>query len=345
MATCSTSAWVSKRSVARTTLVLTQPDIERVIDMRDAIRIIARAFMAQAKGETVMPPKVYLPLPQGSDFRAMPAYVASPACCGMKWVNVHPRNPSKGLPTVMGTLIINDPKTGFALAVMDGLSITRLRTGAAAGVAAKALARRDTRLVGLIGCGAQAFDQIWALAELFRVREVKVWGYRPGEAARWCRSAARRLAVSWTPVKTVQDAVVDADLVVTVTPSRRPLVKRAWVKPGTHINAIGADAPGKQELDPQILRDATVIVDDRKQAVHGGEVNVPLAKGVVRLQHIHATLGEVLLGRVAGRTRAEELTVFDSTGIAVHDVALGYEVFRRAGRARRGHAVRFFSTP
>jgi len=326
----------------RTTLVLTQPDIERLIDMETAIRIVEQTFKAQVQGRVIMPPKVYLPLPDHSDFRAMPAYVAHPEACGIKWVNVHPSNRSRGLPTVMGTIIMNDPKTGFPLAVLDGLSITRLRTGAAAGVAAKTMARPNSHRVGLVGCGAQAFHQLWALVELFQLRQVTVWGHRAGEARRFCAWARRRLQVDLVPSKTVKACVQEADLIVTITPSRRPLVKRAWVKPGTHLNAIGADAPGKQELDPAILRDAKVVVDDKQQAIHGGEINVPISHGRFEPNAIHATLAEVLLGRARGRTRADELTVFDSTGIAVHDVALGSAIVRQAHRHRRGQSVRFF---
>jgi alanine dehydrogenase len=326
----------------RQTLILTQPEIERLVDMRTAIRVIEAAFKAHARGEVVMPPKIYLPLPDQSDFRAMPAYLAHPPSCGIKWVNVHPRNRRKGLPTVMGTVILNDPKTGFPLAVMDGLSITRLRTAAAAGVAAKALARRDSRVVGLVGCGAQAFHQILALAELFRLREVRVWGHRPGEARRFCARVRRRLRLAWVPVPSVEACVRAADLIVTVTTSRRPLVRRAWVAPGTHINAIGADAPGKQELDPAMLRDAKVVVDDTTQAIHGGELNVPISRGLFQPTAIHATLGDVLLGNAPGRSRADDLTVFDSTGIAVHDVALGYAIVRQALRRRVGRTIRFF---
>jgi alanine dehydrogenase len=326
----------------RKTLILTQADITRLMDMKTAIRVVEEAFKAQTRGDVVMPPKVYLQLPRQSDFRAMPAYVAHPAACGIKWVNVHPRNRANGLPTVMGIIVINEPATGFPLAVLDGLSVTRMRTGAAAGVAAKALARRDARVAGLVGCGAQALDQLLALVELFRLRRVKVWGYRPREAARFCAQARRRVAVELAPVGSVQDCVREADLVVTITPSRRPLVMRDEVAPGAHINAMGADAPGKQELDPRILRDAKVVVDEKRQAIHGGEINVPIAKGLFQARAIHATLGEVLLGHAAGRTRRDELTVFDSTGIAVHDVALGAEIVRRAVRLRVGRPVRLF---
>ena len=325
------------------TVILTQRDVESLVTMKTAVRVITQAFKAQARGEVIMPSKVYLMLPDRlSDFRAMPAYVAHPPRCGIKWVNVHPGNRAKGLPTVMGTILLNDPATGCPLAVLDGLSVTRLRTGAAAGVAANALARRGSRRVGLVGCGAQALSQLLALAEFFPLREVMVWGYRRGEAARFCASARRQLSAKLVPVTTVKACVSEAEIVVTLTPSRRPLVRRAWLAPGTHINAIGADAPGKQELDPRILREATVIVDDRDQAIHGGEINVPITQGLFHPREIHATLGEVLLGTASGRTRASELTVFDSTGVAVHDVALGHAIVRLAIRHRRGRTVQLF---
>ncbi len=328
----------------RRTLLLTQRDIERLMTMKTALRVVEQAFKAQANGAVLMPPKIYLTLPDGvSDFRAMPAYLAHPAACGIKWVNVHPRNRTKGLPTVMAIIVINDPATGFPLAVLDGLSVTRMRTGAAAGVAAKTLARPRSKVVGLVGCGAQALSQLHALAERFALQEVRVWGYRSGESRRFCRQMRRRIPAALVPVATVASCVREADIVVTITPSRRPLVMRDWIRPGTHINAIGADAPGKQELDPRLLREAIVVVDDRAQAIHGGEINVPVAKGQFRPAAIRATLGEILLGRAAGRTSPQDITIFDSTGVAVHDVALGHAVVRQALRHRRGRSVQLFS--
>ncbi len=328
----------------RSTLILTQRDVARLIDMQTAIRVTREAFKAMARGQTVMPPKVYLPLPHQSDFRAMPAYVAHPTACGVKWVNVHPRNRTVGLPTVMAVIIINDPATGFPLAIMDGLLVTKLRTAAAAAVAAQTLARPTSQVVGLVGCGAQADIQLFALAELFALRRVDVWGRAAGEAEQFCRRMRRRLrGVVMTPCASVKRCVSEADLIVTITPSRRPLVQRAWLKPGAHINAIGADAPGKQELDWCILRDATVVVDDREQAIHGGEINVAVTKRQFNPHRIHATLGEVLLGRKRSRRSQEEMTVFDSTGLAIHDVALGAEIIRQARRRHVGRRVAFFS--
>ena len=326
------------------TLVVTQRDVERLIDMRTAIRVVRKAFQAMARGRTVMPPKLYLPLPQHSDFRAMPAYLSHPPACGVKWVNVHPANSRLGLPTVMAIIILNDPATGVPLAIMDGLLVTKLRTAAAAAVAAQVLARRNSHRVGLVGCGAQADAQLFALAEVFRLRHVKVWGRVLREAERFCRRMRRRLPnLQYQPCANLAQCVRDMDLVVTITPSRRPLVKRAWIAAGTHLNAIGADAPGKQELDWRILRDAMVVVDEREQAIHGGELNVPIRRGQYAPRRIHASLGEILIGRRPGRRTPAALTVFDSTGLAIHDVALGHEIVRRAKQRGLGRSVRLIA--
>ena len=328
----------------RTTLLLTQRDIERLIDLSVAIRVVREAWKAMARGEALMPPKLYLPLPRASDFRAMPAYLARPPVCGVKWVNVHPQNRRRGLPTVMAIIILNDPATGFPLAVMDGLWITKLRTAAATAVATQALARRDSRVIGLVGCGAQAEAQIEALAAVLPLARVKAWGYLAHEAQRFCRRMRRLLPrVRFEPCTSIERCVRDVEVLVTATSSRRALVKRAWLSPGVHINAIGADAPGKQELEPRILREATIVVDDREQSIHAGELNMPLRRGQLAPRHIHATLGEVLIGRKVGRRRRDELTVFDSTGLAIHDVALGDEIVRRASRRGLGRRIAFFT--
>jgi alanine dehydrogenase len=328
----------------RTTLLLTARDIRRLVDVSLTIRVVRGAFIAMARDEVVMPPKIYLPLPGGDDFRAMPAYQHRPPAAGLKWVNVHPRNRRVGLPTVMAVVIINDPATGFPLAVMDGLLITKLRTAAASAVAARALARPESRTIGLIGCGAQAGAQLEALAAVFRLSHVKVWGYVPGEAARFSQRMRRWLpGVRLEPCATLERCAREVDILTTLTPSHRPLVKLGWLSRGTHINAVGADAPGKQELDPAILARALVVVDEHEQAIHGGELNVAVSRGLFRPRDIHASLGDILIGRRHGRRSARELTVFDSTGLAIHDVALGAAIVRRARRRGLGRPVSLFS--
>jgi alanine dehydrogenase len=320
--------WLSERHVAK------------LSDVRSAIRSAQAACIALARGQAAMPPKLYLPLPGGNDFRAMPAWQAHPPMCGVKWVNVHPRNPRRGLPSVMAVILLNDPATGEPLAGLEGGLVTKLRTAAAAAVAARALARPGSRRVALVGCGAQADAQLEALAAVLPVRAARVWGRRPGEAARFCRRMRRRLPrVRLSAAPAIESCVRDADVIVTLTPSRRPLVRRGWVRAGAHINAIGADAPGKQELDPRLLQDAVVVVDDRAQALHAGELNVPVRRGQFRAGRIRATLGEILTGRRPGRRRDEEITVFDSTGLAVHDLALAAQILRRALREGVGRRV------
>ncbi len=274
------------------------------------------------EGRGKMPAKTYLSLEHG-DFRAMPA--ALPGSAGVKWVNVHPKNPSRGLPSIMAILIYNDPETGYPLAVMDATEITAYRTGAAAAIASKYLARHDSHTIGIIGAGFQAHTQILAHAELFNSITVNVFDVSNAAVDRLTQS------LSQFPVRncSIQEAVA-SDVVCTLTPSRSPIIRKEWIKPGTHINAVGADAPGKQELDPSIIKESIVVVDDIKQASGSGEINVPIQKGIYSVSEVYGTLAEVVAGKKKGRAHNNDVTVFDSTGIAVEDIAVAKLLFEKA---------------
>ena len=304
------------------TLLLDRSAIKTLIRMSDVINVVEEAFRMCGEGRGKMPAKIYLSVEHG-DFRAMPA--ALPGCAGMKWVNVHPQNPSLGLPTVMAILIYNDPETGYPLAIMDATEITAYRTGAAAAIASKYLARRGSHTIGIIGAGFQAHTQILAHAELFSPVSVNVFDVS--------KAAVDRLMCSFPQFSirncSIQE-VVASDIVCTLTPSRSPIVKREWITAGTHINAVGADAPGKQELDPSILKEAIVVVDDLKQASTSGEINVPIQKGIYNIREVHGTIAEVIVGKKKGRTDNKVITVFDSTGIAVEDIAVAKLLFEKA---------------
>jgi alanine dehydrogenase len=304
------------------TLLLDRNAIRTLIKMPDVINVVEGAFRMYGEGKGHMPAKTYLSVEHG-DFRAMPA--ALPGCAGMKWVNVHPQNPSLGLPSVMAILIYSDPETGYPLAIMDATEITACRTGAAAAIAPKYLARRDSHTIGIIGAGFQAYTQILAHAELFNPISINVFDVS--------RSAVDRLVDSLPKFSiancSVQEAVA-SDILCTLTPSRSPVVKKEWIAAGTHINAVGADAPGKQELDPSILKEAIVIVDDLEQASTSGEINVPIQKGIYAIDEVHGTLAELVLGKKQGRTDNTAITVFDSTGIAVEDIAVARLLFENA---------------
>lgn len=307
------------------TLLLDRNAIKTLIRMSDVINVVEEAFRMCGEGRGNMPAKTYLSVERG-DFRAMPA--ALPGCAGVKWVNVHPQNPSLGLPSIMAILIYSDPETGYPLAIMDATEITAYRTGAAAAVASKYLARPNSRTIGIIGAGAQAHTQMLAHGELFSPVSINVFDVYG--------TAVDRLICSFPQFSirncSIQEAVA-SDIVCTLTPSRSPIIKRDWVAAGTHINAVGADAPGKQELDPSILKEAIVVVDDPKQASTSGEINVPIQQGIYSIGEVYATLPELVAGKKEGRTDSKAITVFDSTGIAVEDIAVAKLLFEKAQQA------------
>jgi alanine dehydrogenase len=302
--------------------------IKEELSMRETIKVVENAFKLQAQGKTIMPCKMYLDLVEHhGDFRAMPAYIDGAA--GIKWVSVFPKNRELNLPTVMGTIILSDPDTGAVLAVMEGGFITEMRTGATGGVAVKYLARKTASVIGLIGAGVQAKTQIMAITEVLPgINEVKVFDINSGASATLAKEMGEKLKINIRAVDSIEQAAI-ADVIVTTTPSTKPILLRQHIKPGTHINAIGADAAGKQELDINILRDGKIIVDDVEQAAHSGEINAGLANNLISLNDIYSTLGQVITGMKKGRERDDEITIFDSTGLAIQDICCAKLVYER----------------
>ena len=299
------------------------PDADKGLDIAGVTLAVESAFADHGRGLVQMPPKVYVTLPDG-DFRTMPAYLPSLSIAGVKIVNVHPNNPAKGLPTVMALTVILDIASGRPVAILNATRLTDLRTGAAGAVAAKYLSPKKEIVLGVIGTGRQAEAQVNAIAQELQVREVRVWNRNAAHA----ESFAARLMTPENRSVSIERAC-DCDVVVTTTPSRSPIVKTEWIHEGTHINAIGADAPGKEELDPEILHRARVFVDDPAQAFHSGEVNVPITKGLFQTWMIAGTLGEVVIGK-RRRERPDEITVFDSTGLAIQDLAIAKIAMQKA---------------
>ena len=312
-------------------LILTGSQVMQVLDMDLALTSAQEAFRAYGEGRVNMPPKAYLTLAQG-DFRAMygEIFLADDHICGLKWVNVHPGNPAKGLLTVMAKILLNDPETGLEFADLDGTHITDYRTGAAGGVAVRYLARPDATRLGVIGAGAQARTQVAAIVKVRSIREIVVFDRHRQHSEAFASEVSAAFGVQARAAADPTEAVTGQDIEDTTTPSRTPVVKREWVSPGTHINAIGADAAGKQELAPAILSAAKVVVDDWARASHSGEINVALARGELTPEQVYGSLGEIVAGKKPGRVAPEEITVFDSTGLIIQDLALGLAVYRRA---------------
>lgn len=311
-------------------LWLNKNDVESLLDMTGTIAVVEEAFRQHGLGKVQMPPKLYLYFKKhNGDLRTMPAYLEEQDITGVKIVNVHPGNPAKNLPTVMALFVLNSTATGAPLAVMDGTYLTDMRTGASGGIAVKYLARKNAKTVGFVGTGNQARTQLMAINEVMDIEGVKAVSNSEKSVLAFRDEMEKRIGCDVVAKKNVKD-VCDCDILVTTTPSRKPVVMSAWISQGTHINAIGADAAGKEELDPAILRRAKVVVDDISQAYHSGEVNVPLSKGLIAADDICCEIGKVVAGMKKARTDDSDITVFDSTGLAIQDVACADMVYRKA---------------
>ena len=326
------------------TLILTDEDVRKLLDMREVMEVVERAFKEKGLSRVQMPKKSYLFYDKyDGDLRVMPSYLEALDVSAVKVVNSHPQNRSRyGLPTVMAVVVLVDPKSGFPMAVMSGSWLTAMRTGAAGGVAAKYLAREDSETLCFIGAGTQARTQLMALSVVLRsIKCVKVYDIDEAASKGFAEFSSKvveglKVEVCGTP----REAVEGADVITTATPSREPIVMDEWVGKGAHINCIGADAPGKEEIDPRILLRAKVVVDDVEQAVHGGEINVPIAKGLFKREQIYGELGEIVAGLKKGRESADEITVFTSTGLAIQDAVTARLAYEKALARGLGMRVR-----
>lgn len=316
------------------TLLLTDDEVKSLLSIDEVMGAVEKAFAEKSLGRVQMPAKTYLFYNKyNGDLRVMPSYLEEYEVSAVKIVNSHPENRIKyNLPTVMAVIILVEPKSGAPLAIMSGKTITDIRTGAAGGIAAKYLARRNSKIVGMVGAGAQAKTQLAGLLEVYKqFEEVRVWGlYGTSNefAAEMGLKYGDRCKI--VVVENVKDAVEEADIVVTTTPSRHPLVMDTMISSGIHFNCIGADAPGKEELDPAILKRAKIVVDDWEQASHGGEINVPLSQGIIGRENIWGEIGEIVAGLKRGREDPEEITLFTSTGLAVQDAVTAKIAYDKA---------------
>jgi ornithine cyclodeaminase/alanine dehydrogenase-like protein (mu-crystallin family) len=298
--------------------VLTAGHVLRAVSPSRAVDAVRKAFVEHAAGRWTMPPKVYVTNYPAGDFRAMPALGGGFAL--LKWINSFPGNPALGLPTVSGVVLLSDAESGQLRAVIDAASVTALRTGAAAVLAAEVLGRPDAAAAVVIGAGVNGR----AAARTFvdRGREVAMWDVDEARAA----EAARELGCDVAP--SLGEALA-ADIVVTVTPGHEALIGDDTLGPGQHVSLMGADGPGKAEATDGALLEGRLFCDDWEQASHGGELAHAVEAGLIDEGQVTA-IGEVLAGRAAGRSAAEEITLFDSTGLAIQDLAVALAAYEAA---------------
>jgi alanine dehydrogenase len=299
--------------------VFRSPEIEAALDPGEAVEVVRAAFVEHVRGAWVMPSKVYIPVDNG-DFRAMPAAGADHAV--LKWVTSFPDNPGRGLPTVMGLVLLSDARSGELRAVFDAGGITALRTGAAAVLATETLARPTVAPAAVIGCGVNGR----AVARTFvaRGRSVLLWDARPTQAD----VLAEELGDEAT-VATDRAEALASDIVATVTPGRAILFEHGTLHAGQHVSLMGADGSGKAEIAVDELLRARVICDEWEQASHNGDIGRAVEQGLLRRGDV-AELGRVLVGDEEGRRDEHEVTLFDSTGLAVQDLAVALAIYGKA---------------
>ena len=291
--------------------------VEDAVAPERALEAVRDAFIAYARGEWTMPPKVYVHAYPAGDFRAMPALGGGHAL--LKWVTSFPGNPAAGLPTVMGLVLVSDASNGVLRAVLDAGAVTALRTGAAAVLAAETLGRSDASSAAVIGAGVNG--RAAARTFLARGRRVALWDVDAGQARRVAAELGAEVAAS-------REEALTADLVVTVTPGREVLLTEGALAPGQHASLMGADGPGKQEIAVEELARVRVFSDEWEQASHGGDIAHAVEAGVLKRGDV-TELGAVLAGAAKGRRSAEEATVFDSTGLAIQDLAIALAALER----------------
>jgi len=299
-------------------VVLDGAAVEAAVSPERAVEAVREAFVAHAHGEWTMPPKVYVTNYPAGDFRAMPALGGGHAL--LKWITSFPGNPVRGLPTVTGVVLVSDALTGELRAVLDAASVTALRTGAAAVLAAEVLGRADARTAAVVGAGVNG--RAAARTFLARGRSVVLWDVDRGRA----EQAAAKLGCD---VAESLERALAADLLVTVTPGHEVLLHEGAARPGQHVSLMGADGPGKAEVSGPELARAHLFCDDWKQASHGGELAHAADAGIVTQDDVTA-IGDVLAGTARGRENEQEITMFDSTGLAIQDLAIALAALESA---------------
>jgi ornithine cyclodeaminase len=331
--------------MSREILLLREPEIRSLLDPEACIAAMERAFAAYSTGQAVLPSVIHLDVPERQgEIHIKAGYIRGGAYYAAKIVSGFPNNPQLGLSANDGMVVVFDAQTGAPCAfLLDNGFITDLRTGAAGACAAKHLARKHIRTVAVIGTGGQARYQVEMLALVRNFAEVRIWGRDSYKAQACAEDLGKRRGIpacNFAVTESVEAAVEDADLVITVTASRQPLLRAEWLSPGVTVIALGSDAPDKQELDADVLARADKIVADSvPQCLRLGEIHHAVASGTIPKDKIYAEFGEITAGLKPGRTSDEEIIVCDLTGVGVQDVAAASLVMERAKEKGVGQKV------
>jgi alanine dehydrogenase len=313
------------------TLILNREDVVKLLNMKDCMNAVERAFSELACGSAVLPLRINITPPDGLALY-MPAYLKEMNALACKVVTVYKNNPAKfKLPTTIGKLMLQNPETGEVICIMDAGYLTAVRTGAASGVATKYLARENGAMTaGIFGAGVQAKMQLWAVSEARKLSKVLVYDTSRDAMKKFAAEMKANLKVDIVTASSPDEAL-EADIICTASSSPTPVFDGKYVKEGTHINGIGSHTPGARELDTEIIKRSKFIGDSKTACFNeAGDIMIPLKEGAIDETHFHAELGEVITGRKPGRETEKEITLFKSNGLAIQDAAAAKLVYDKA---------------
>jgi alanine dehydrogenase len=313
-------------------LILSREQVQELLDMRAAIEAVESGLVEFSAGQAVMPVRVTTPVPaHGGIVLGMPAFLGQTNALGTKIVTVYKNNPSRGLPTILAVVVVNDPETGKVEAIMDGGYLTAVRTAAASAVGTKYLARPESRTLGILGTGVQGFSHLWAMKEVSAVEQVVIYNRSVDKAREFKRQYADRFGLPIEIASNEEAVCRAADILVLATTAAEPIIRREWLKPGVHINAVGSHSPGARELDSETVAAARIVVDSREANLkESGDLLIPMSEGRISAESFGDEIGEVAVGKKPGRGSPDEITIYKSVGIAIEDVATANLVLKRA---------------
>jgi len=320
--------------MSQTTLLINQEQVKSLLDMPTALKIVEQVYRSHGEGKVVMPTKITLDLGEGRPWppykgfmNAMPAYLGDVDIAGIKWAGGFQDNYKIGLPYISAMILLINPRNGTFLAAMDGAHITAVRTGAASAICAKALARKDASILGIIGAGVQGRMHLRAFQHVFKLKEVRVFDIKEGAAEKYREEMIAELGLNILPKRSYQEVVEGADIICTVTIGDEPMVKKKWLKKGTLVISAGS----YQELDPDVVFSADkIVVDHWGQASHRGELAKLVEAGKLGEKNIHAEIGDILAGKKKGRERDDENILAVPIGLGSVDIGCAVEVYRKA---------------
>ena len=313
-------------------LVISEKEVKELLDLDELIAALEQAHVQFSAGRVVMPVRLVVPLPEiQGRISAMPAFMSEGQALGIKIISYFRLNPKQGLPPILATISLYSAESGKLLVLMDGVYVTAIRTACASAVATKALARPDTRVLGILGAGTQARTHIRAISRVRSIERVLIWSPSKVNAIYVREELEDELGIPIQPQESAEAVVRGADILTAVTDAAEPILEAGWLKPGVHINAVGSHRPDAREMGGDTVKRATVVVDSLDAVnTECGDILLALEEGAITPDHLRGEIGEVLAGAKPGRTGDDEITMYKSVGIAAQDVAAASLVYRRA---------------